>query len=126
MDLIKISSITKYGDCTDLPDQSSKKYVYGFKSFISLGSYFIIFLLLTMKFSLAEHEILLGILIALLHFCLCVIEICCCFCSINVNLFQLTEVFVVQITASSVSVWIPWSYSSQPVSVFCWFLEKQF
>lgn len=79
------------------------------------------FLLLTMKFSLAEHEILLGILIALLHFCLCVIEICCCFCSINVNLFQSTEVFVVQITASSVSVWIPWSYSSQPVSVICWF-----
>lgn len=51
-------------------------------------------ILLTMKFSLAKHEILLGILVALLHFCSCMIEICCCFSSINVNLFQLTEDFL--------------------------------
>lgn len=47
--------------------------------------------LLTMKFSLAKHEILLGILVALLHFCSCMIEIHCCFSSINVSLFQLME-----------------------------------
>lgn len=84
-------------------------------------------ILLTMKFSLAKHEILLGILVALLHFCSCMIEICCCFSSVNVNLFQLSEDFLAyRLLHPIVLIWIPCSYSFQLVNVICWFLEKQF
>lgn len=53
------------------------------------------FMLLTMKFSLATHEILLGILVALLPFCSRLTQIRCLFCSTNVNPLLLTEIFVV-------------------------------
>lgn len=62
------------------------------------------FVLLTMKFSLAAQEILLGILVALPHFCSCLTEICSCFCSMNESLWVGRSFYSAQIAAFSILV----------------------
>lgn len=82
------------------------------------------FVLLTMKFSLATHEILLGILVALPHFCSCLTEIYSRFCSMNESVLAGRSFCSAQIAAFSILDWILGSCSSHPVSVIFCSLEK--